>query len=100
MGKITKMELFELYLDDGPDVGPADAPGGASGVRVEVDRLVKPGAVVSGTVAFSDGVTASWLLDQMGRLAIQAGREDYRPSQEDLAAFQTALRDALAKRGF
>lgn len=76
------------------DVAP---PGG---VRVEVDRLVKPGAVVSGTVTFSDGATASWLLDQMGRLALDAADPEYRPSEEDVQAFQKELRTALQKRGF
>ena len=72
----------------------------AGGVSVEVDRLVKPGAVVSGTVRFSDGATASWLLDQMGRLALDAADPEYRPSEEDVQAFQKELRTALQKRGF
>ena len=69
-------------------------------VTVEVDRLVKPGAVVSGSVDFSDGRHATWSLDQMGRLALDAGDPDYRPSEADVAEFQTALRDALQKQGF
>ena len=70
------------------------------GVSVEVDRLVKPGAVVSGTVTFSDGVTAAWLLDQMGRLALDAGNQESRPTEEDLRAFQEEIRTALQRRGF
>jgi hypothetical protein len=73
-----------------------DAPGG---VTVELDRIVKPGSVVSGTVTFSDGVTASWWLDQLGRLGIDAGQEGYSPSPEDVQAFQEELRNALSKRG-
>ncbi|MFA5043542.1 MAG: hypothetical protein WC381_06800 [Kiritimatiellia bacterium] len=74
-------------------------PDGAGGVAVTLDRIVKPGAVVSGTVRFSDGVSASWMLDQLGRLALDAGKPNYRPSQEDVQAFQMELRDLLQSRG-
>ena len=77
---------------------PGDALSG--GVSIEVDRIMKPGSVVSGTVVFSDGVSASWMLDQMGRLALDAGTPDYRPSESDLAAFQQELKSALEKKGF
>lgn len=73
---------------------------GAGAVSVEVDRIVKPGAIVSGTVVFSDGQPAAWSLDQMGRLRLEANVEDYRPSEQDVQAFQLELRNALEKRGF
>lgn len=78
-----------------------DAPGAenAGGVAVTLDRIVKPGSVVSGTVQFSDGVAASWMLDQLGRLAIDAGKPNYRPSPEDVQAFQMELRNLLQNRG-
>ena len=78
----------------------AEAPAAGGNVSVEVDRVVKPGAVVSGSVIFSDGRQATWVLDQLGRLALDAGDKDYRPSEQDLAEFQAALRDALQKQGF
>lgn len=93
-----------------PDPGSAEAsaedsdmeplgPDGAGGVAVTLDRIVKPGSVVSGTVQFSDGVSASWMLDQLGRLALDAGKPNYRPSPEDLQAFQVELRNLLQSRG-
>ena len=103
---------LELTLQEEPEPVPEPTPEPApeaegaesgalpGGVSVDVDRLVKPGAVVSGSVVFSDGQQASWSLDQMGRLALDAGDKEYRPSEEDLAEFQTALRDALKKQGF
>ena len=78
---------------------PGPDSGGAGGVAVTLDRIVKPGAVVSGTVQFSDGVSASWMLDQLGRLALDAGKPNYRPSPEDIQAFQMELRDLLQNRG-
>ena len=70
------------------------------GVMVELDKLVRPGAIISGTVVFSDGVKATWMLDQMGRLAMEPSQPDYRPSEEDNAAFVQALRDEVAKKGY
>ena len=78
---------------------PPLGPGSAGGVAVTLDRIVKPGSVVSGTVRFSDGVSASWMLDQLGRLALDAGKPNYRPSPEDVQAFQTELRNLLQNRG-
>jgi hypothetical protein len=72
--------------------------GGA--VTVKVDELARPGAVVSGTVRFSDGNTAEWYLDQMGRLGLMPKQQGYRPSQADVAAFQTELQTELARFGF
>lgn len=69
-------------------------------VSVELDRVVKAGAVVSGSVRFSDGETAAWSLDQFGRLALAAGKAGYRPSQDDLQAFQQELARLLQSRGF
>ena len=71
-----------------------------AGVSVEVDRLTPPGALVSGAVTFSDGVKAKWALDQTGRLALDAGRAGYRPSEADVKSFQEALARELEKRGF
>ncbi len=70
------------------------------GVRVEVDRLMQPGALVSGDVTFADGVSAKWSLDQSGRLALDAGDPEYRPAPEDVQAFQAELRKALESQGF
>jgi len=91
--------------DSGPPDVPAEplaepGPAGATGVSVEIDRVTKPNSVVSGTVTFSDGVEASWSLDQFGRLAIQADTPGYRPSEQDVGSFQQELQGALQKRGF
>ena len=83
-----------------PDTEASDMePDSAGGVAVTLDRIVKPGSVVSGTVRFSDGVSASWMLDQLGRLALDAGKPNYRPSPEDVQAFQMELRNLLQSRG-
>ncbi len=69
------------------------------GVSVSVDRVARPGALVSGKVTFSDGKKAEWHLDQFGRLALAAEEAGYRPSQTDLQAFQTELQSELQALG-
>ena len=70
------------------------------GVSVTVDQVTRPGSLVSGKVKFSDGKAAEWYLDQMGRLGLAPKEQGYKPSQEDLLAFQTELQNELAKLGF
>jgi hypothetical protein len=72
----------------------------AGGVSVTVDQIARPGAVVSGRVTFSDGKGGAWLIDQMGRPGLIPDQQGYRPSQADIAEFQTQLQDELAKMGF
>ena len=72
----------------------------ASGVSVTVDQIARPGAIVSGKVTFSDGQTADWYLDQMGRLAVVPKQQGYKPSAGDVQDFQVALQQEVAKLGY
>ena len=81
-----------------PDEDGAAAPAGQ--VTVEIEKLKKPGALVNGTVTFSDGVTASWMLDQAGRIGLAGVQPGYKPSESDLTAFQEELSRLLQSRGF
>lgn len=78
------------------------ADGAASAVRVSVDRAVLiPGAVASGTVTFSDGVTGKWIVDQQGRPGFtEISQPGYRPTPADSQAFMQELGAALQQRGF
>ena len=69
-----------------------DAP---AGVQVELDPVTPPGAMASGTVIFSDGEKKGWTLDQMGRIALSGGSDDYKPSEGGVAEFQKGLDSAL-----
>ena len=92
----------ELPAEDFPEEEPMPAPGApvAGGVAVELDRVVRPGAVVSGTVTFSDGVSGKWALDQYGRLMLDTGQPGYKPSTPDVQAFQRELQMQLQRHGF
>jgi hypothetical protein len=65
-----------------------------------VDQLTRPGAIVSGKVAFSDGQQADWYLDQTGRLGVVTKQQGYKPSASDVQQFQAALQTEIARLGF
>jgi hypothetical protein len=67
---------------------PAPAPGG---VKVTMDSVTRASALASGQVTFSDGQSADWMLDQMGRLGLNPSTPGYRPSEADIMAFQQEL---------
>lgn len=91
------MQADAVGTEDDAAMDASMAPGG---VTVDIDRVMKPGALVSGSAVFSDGIEATWMLDQMGRLALQGPTPEYRPSPEDIQAFQQVLQQELAKRGY
>ena len=80
--------------------GEGDAPVGAGKCSVTVDAVMKAGAMVSGKATFSDGQTAEWYLDQMGRFGLIPAVEGYRPPQSDIAEVQALLDRELAKLGY
>jgi hypothetical protein len=87
-----------------PSIAPgplADADDLAGGtVAVSVDQVTRPGALASGNVKFTDGKSADWYLDQMGRLGLVPKEQGYKPSEEDLMDFQAELQQQLAKLGY
>jgi len=83
-----------------PTPPPATPILGGSAVSVSVDKLAKLGAVVSGSVTFSDGNSAVWHIDQTGRLGLVPQTEGYRPPAADVQQFQTLLEAELSKLGF
>ena len=79
---------------------PAGPPGASGGVAVTVDQIARPGAIVSGKVAFSDGQQAEWYLDQTGRLGVVPKQQGYKPTTADMQQFQAALQSEIARMGF
>lgn len=75
--------------------------GGAGTVTVDVDAIMRPGSLVSGTVIFSDGISLGWQLSAAGQLGLIPGDDpEYRPSPEDVQSFQAQLEEVLRKKGF
>jgi hypothetical protein len=87
--------------EDTPPAAPEDElPPSPSNVSVTVDQIAQPHALISGKVTFSDGKTAGWYLDQMGQLGLDPTEADYRPSEEDIAAFQMELQKVMQQQGY
>lgn len=75
--------------------------GGSGPVTVDVDAIMQPGSLVSGTVVFSDGVSLGWQLSAAGQLGLIPGdNPDYRPNPEDVQSFQTQLEEVLRQKGY
>lgn len=75
-------------------------PAGEGSVSVTVDKVQRPGAIVSGKVSFGLGKSASWWLDQMGRLGFEPDQEGFTPSEEEAIAFQQQLQQVLQQQQF
>jgi hypothetical protein len=88
-------EAIEEEFEDLP-------PAGAAKVSVSVDKVsLIPGALASGSVTFSDGVSGNWIVDQYGRPGFtKISQEGYRPSPADAQAFMRELSAALQKQGY
>ena len=91
------------YADEFDDGAADDVPepdGIAANVSVSLDRVMRPGAMVSGDVTFSDGNKGKWVIDQYGRFGLDPDTPGYQPSQADLREFQLKLRDELRRNGY
>lgn len=94
-------EASEEDADKSGDGGVEEPEVMDDGVSVDVDAIVRPGALVSGNVRFSDGKTLGWQLASTGQLGLIPGDDpDYRPKPEDVQAFQMQLEEVLRKKGF
>ena len=80
--------------------GAPGAPGGLGGVTLELDRIMRPGTAVSGTVTFSDGISGKWALDHQGRLMLETAQSGYKPSAPDIQSFQRELQTQLQRQGY
>jgi len=95
--------------------GPATRPGddsaddsteqsgalpGTGSVQVGLDRLARPGAMISGSVTFSDGQSGQWFIDEMGQLGLAMKQKGYRPPAADIEEFQLKLQQLLARQGY
>ena len=93
----------EEELPEDADLDEALPPAGVpSNLNVSVDAVtLLPGALASGTVTFSDGVSGKWIVDHQGRPGFtEISQPGYRPSAADAQAFMQELSAALQKRGF
>ena len=98
-------ELSEVEAAKDATAEPVEAElvdeGSNCAVTVDVDAIMRPGSLVSGTVVFSDGVSLGWQLSAAGQLGLIPGDDpEYRPNPEDVQSFQSQLEEVLRKKGF
>jgi hypothetical protein len=89
----------EVVVDADPGSADETAAGAPGNVRVTMDEVAVPGAMVSGKVTFSDGEKAVWMIDQYGRPGLDPDQPGYRPSPEDIESFQSQLSELVRKAG-
>lgn len=92
----------DLPEEDYDDESLEELPPSTGNVSVSVDKVTLiPGAVASGSVTFSDGVTGKWIIDQYGRPGFtEVSQPGYRPKPDDAQAFMQELSRALQQRGY
>ena len=96
MNEESAVNVEEIQASD-----TIEEPELVSGVKVNVDPVTPPGALVCGTVKFSDGKQLAWQLSAAGQLSLVPGDDpDYRPNPEDLQEFQSQLQQVLQKHGY
>jgi len=96
LGITLKTEVKEEPKKEEPTAETTlDADVEAGAVRVSRDEIVIPGMMCSGKVQFSDGEKALWYVDESGRLGLDPDTSGYRPTQDDIVAFQTQLRQLV-----
>lgn len=92
------IELVEEEKEEPqPEIQTASIPTGK--VTVTMDSIAIPGALVSGKADFSDGESATWMLDQTGRPSLDPNTPGYQPNQEDIMEFQKQLRELIQSTG-
>jgi hypothetical protein len=82
------------------EAAPGVPPPGPGTFSLEIDRIMRPGTMVSGSVTFSDGVSGKWALDQQGRLMLETAQKGYQPGPADIQTFQRELQAQLQRQGF
>lgn len=100
-----KLTREEAEPDSKPSVdailpSPLPTALGNGKVSVTVGTLQRPGALLNGHVTFSDGQSAEWYVDQSGRLGLNPTQPGYRPSKNDIQAFQMELEKIARKQTF
>ncbi len=94
-------ETEETTAVDAQAEAPELAEAEPGGVTVDVDAIPRPGALVNGSVVFTDGVKLGWQLSSTGQLGLIPGDDpDYRPNPEDLQSFQDQLQNVLRQKGY
>lgn len=87
--------------EDGEDADQTGTSASGEGEKirtsttVEINKIARPGAVLSGSVNFGSGASADWVLDQLGRIALANAKG--KPDEQDIKEFQIELQKAVSQ---
>jgi len=93
--EVPEEDVPEEEVPEEEAAAEPEAGEGGGSFSVTLDEVVRAGAAVSGQITFSDGEKGLWMIDQTGRPGLDADTPGYRPSEEDLVAFENELRRLL-----
>ncbi len=86
---------LDVPAEEAMPAAPAGDGAMAANVEATLDQVARPGAMVSGSVTFSDGMKGIWMIDEQGRPSVDPEQAGYQPTEADLIAFQEKLRVLL-----
>ena len=66
---------------------------------VDVDKVVRPGVQLSGSVTFASGAKGTWYIGPRG-LGVEPDEGSAKPTQKDVILFQRKLQEVLQKQGY
>ncbi|MEN9360429.1 MAG: hypothetical protein RL095_1964 [Verrucomicrobiota bacterium] len=66
-----------------------------AGTVVEMSKIARPGAMLSGSVSFASGLKGEWWVDNAGRLGMNMADKTTRPSPEEMMEFQRLLEEKV-----
>jgi hypothetical protein len=66
---------------------------------VDIDKVVRPGVQLSGSVTFASGAKGTWYIGQRG-LGVEPDEGSAKPTQKDVILFQRKLQEVLQKQGY
>ena len=66
---------------------------------VDVDKIVRPGVQLSGSVTFASGAKGTWYIGPRG-LGVEPDEGSAKPTQKDVILFQRKLQEVLQKQGY
>ena len=64
---------------------------------VELNKIVRPGALASGSVNFASGVYAEWFIDNNGRLGLDKVKGG-KPTEQDIEDFQLEMQKIFGEQ--
>ena len=64
---------------------------------VELNKIVRPGALASGSVHFASGVYAEWYIDNSGRMGLDKVTGG-KPTEQDIEDFQVEMQKIFSAR--